>query len=91
MDNASIHKNKQFKNDIKKNNWNIIYNIPDGITIKVLNQKLLTIAILGNDFQQINQIAAEIRALKPVEPYKGKGILYNNEIVRRKVGKSGKK
>lgn len=66
---------------------NILYSIPAGITIKVLNQKLLTLVISGNDFQQINQVAAEIRSLKPVEPYKGKGIKYFNEIVKRKEGK----
>jgi large subunit ribosomal protein L6 len=66
---------------------NIIYKIPQDITIKILNQKLLTLLILGNDFQKVNQTAAEIRALKPAEPYKGKGIKYFNEIVRRKEGK----
>jgi large subunit ribosomal protein L6 len=66
---------------------NVLYEIPSGITVKVLNQKLLTIAIIGNDFQKINQVAAEIRALKPVEPYKGKGIKYQQEIVKKKEGK----
>lgn len=66
---------------------NVLYEIPSGITIKVLNQKLLTIAIIGNDFQKINQVAAEIRALKPVEPYKGKGIKYQQEVVKKKEGK----
>lgn len=66
---------------------NVLYQIPEGITIKVSSQKNLTIAILGNDFQQINQVAAEIRALRPVEPYKGKGIKYQTEVVKRKEGK----
>jgi large subunit ribosomal protein L6 len=66
---------------------NVIYQIPKNITIKILNQKTLTILICGNDFQQINQVAAEIRALKPVEPYKGKGIRYFNEIIKKKEGK----
>ena len=66
---------------------NIIYTIPADITIKVLNQRTLTLLIFGNDLQKVNQIAAEIRALRPVEPYKGKGIKYFNEIVKRKEGK----
>ena len=66
---------------------NILYTIPKGISIKILNQRLLTLAISGNDFQQINQVAAEIRSLRTVEPYKGKGIKYFNEIVKRKEGK----
>lgn len=65
----------------------VLYEIPSGITVKVLNQKLLTLAIIGNDFQKINQVAAEIRTLKPVEPYKGKGIKYQQEIVKKKEGK----
>jgi large subunit ribosomal protein L6 len=43
--------------------------------------------ILGNDFQRVTQVAAEIRALKPIEPYKGKGIKYTFEVVKRKEGK----
>lgn len=66
---------------------NVLYKIPSGVVIKVLNQKILTLVIFGNDFQQINQVAAEIRMLKPVEPYKGKGIKYFNEIVKKKEGK----
>lgn len=65
----------------------IRYTIPTEIKIKVLTQRQLTLLILGNDFQKINQVAAEIRALKPVEPYKGKGIKYFNEIVKKKEGK----
>ena len=63
------------------------YPIPKDITIKVLNQRTLTLLIIGNDLQKVNQTAAEIRALRPAEPYKGKGIKYFNEIVRRKEGK----
>jgi large subunit ribosomal protein L6 len=66
---------------------NIIYNIPENITVKVLNQKLLTLMVSGNDFQQVTQVAAQIRALKPAEPYKGKGIKYFNEIIKKKEGK----
>lgn len=66
---------------------NVTYTIPKNISIKVLNQKLLTLIISGNDYQQVTQVAAEIRALKPVEPYKGKGIKYLDEVVKRKEGK----
>ncbi len=47
------------------------------------------ITVKGSDRQQVGQIASEIRSFRPVEPYKGKGIKYENEYVRRKVGKSG--
>jgi len=66
---------------------NVIYQIPKDVTIKILNQKLLTVVVFGIDLQRVNQVAAEIRALKVAEPYKGKGIKYFNEIVRRKEGK----
>ncbi len=45
--------------------------------------------VKGSDRQQVGQICSEIRSFRPVEPYKGKGIKYENEYVRRKVGKSG--
>jgi large subunit ribosomal protein L6 len=66
---------------------NILYIIPQDITVKILNQKLLTLLISGNDFQQVSQVAAQIRSLKPAEPYKGKGIKYFNEIIKKKEGK----
>jgi large subunit ribosomal protein L6 len=65
----------------------IFYKIPKDVTIKILPKKLVTLVIFGNNFQKVHQIAAEIRALKPAEPYKGKGIKYFKEIVKRKVGK----
>lgn len=65
----------------------VTYEIPKDISIKILNQKLLTLVISGIDYQKVTQVAAEIRALKPVEPYKGKGIKYFDEIVKRKEGK----
>ena len=46
--------------------------------------------ISGSDKEQVGQIAAEIRHVKPPEPYKGKGIRYEGEYVRRKAGKAGK-
>jgi large subunit ribosomal protein L6 len=46
--------------------------------------------VLGANKEQVGQVAADIRALRPPEPYKGKGIRYAGEYVRRKAGKAGK-
>lgn len=62
------------------------YMIPEGIAVKV--DKLVNIAVSGIDKQLVGRVAAEIRALRKPEPYKGKGIRYAGEKVRRKVGKS---
>src|SRR3954463_11422497 len=58
---------------------------PKGITFEVPTPTQITVK--GNDKQQVGQIAAEIRRVRPPEPYKGKGIRYEGEFVRRKVGK----
>ncbi|MBT4349893.1 50S ribosomal protein L6 [bacterium] len=60
------------------------YNVPEGITAEVEKNK---ITISGIDKQQVGQVAAEIRKIKKPEPYKGKGIKYSDEIIRRKAGK----
>ena len=65
----------------------IEYQIPDGIEIKV--DKQTKIAVKGIDKQKVGQVCAEIRHFRPPEPYKGKGIRYEGENVRRKVGKTG--
>jgi len=62
------------------------YNIPDGISVKIEKQVNMTIS--GIDKELVGKVAAEIRGLKKPEPYKGKGIRYAGEVVRRKVGKS---
>jgi large subunit ribosomal protein L6 len=62
------------------------YHIPDGIDIKV--DKQVNIVVAGIDKQLVGRVASEIRDLKKPEPYKGKGIRYAGEQVRRKVGKS---
>ena len=62
------------------------YAIPDGIQIKV--DKQVNIMVSGIDKQLVGRVAAEIRSLKKPEPYKGKGIKYAGEQIRRKVGKS---
>lgn len=61
--------------------------IPEGITAEVAD-KPPRITIKGIDRQKVGQFAAEIRALRPPEPYLGKGIKYDNEQIRRKAGKS---
>lgn len=63
----------------------VVYDIPKGIEIKV--EKQTGIRIAGIDRQKVGQVAAEIRAFRPPEPYKGKGIRYSTEHVRRKEGK----
>lgn len=65
------------------------YPEPEGITITVPNAT--TVVIEGIDKQRVGQVAAEIRAVRPPEPYKGKGIRYQGEHVRRKAGKTGAK
>ena len=62
---------------------------PEGITIEVPNQNQIVIS--GYDKQLVGQFAAEVREKRPPEPYKGKGIKYSDEVIRRKVGKTGAK
>jgi len=67
----------------------VIYKIPPGIKIE-LEAKANRLTISGADRQQVGQVAAEIRGLRPPNPYKGKGIRYTNEVLRLKAGKAGK-
>ncbi len=60
--------------------------IPDGIQVKV--DKQTHVEITGYDKVQVGQTAADIRKIRPPEPYKGKGVRYSNEVVLRKTGKS---
>ncbi len=60
---------------------------PEGITFEAPNAN--TVIIKGIDRQLVGQVAANIRTLRPPEPYKGKGIKYKDEVIRRKVGKTG--
>lgn len=62
--------------------------IPENIEIKLDSPTKMN--IFGIDKQQVGLFASRIRAVRPPEPYKGKGIRYENEIIRRKVGKTGK-
>ena len=62
--------------------------LPDGVSATI--EKQTVVILKGIDRQKVGQVAAEIRGLKPPEPYKGKGIKYRNERIIRKEGKSGK-
>jgi large subunit ribosomal protein L6 len=64
----------------------IIYNIPEGVKVDV--QGGTTVSIEGIDKQKVGQVAARIRDYSPAEPYKGKGVRYTGEQVRRKEGKA---
>jgi large subunit ribosomal protein L6 len=66
----------------------VVFEPPTGIEIKVEGQNKIQIS--GADKQQVGQVAAQIRSIRPPEPYKGKGIRYEGERVRRKLGKAGK-
>jgi large subunit ribosomal protein L6 len=63
--------------------------VPTGIEVKV--EKNTTIMVSGFDKEMVGQFAADIRSKREPEPYKGKGVRYSNEVVRRKEGKRGKK
>lgn len=62
---------------------------PDGITFSIEDRGRL-VFVDGIDRQLVGQITANIRNLRPPEPYKGKGVRYDNEVIRRKAGKAGK-
>ena len=62
---------------------------PTGVKFSA-DSKARTITVEGADREQVGQIAALIRKLRPPEPYKGKGIRYEDEVIRRKAGKAGK-
>ena len=67
----------------------VIMEAPAGITVEVPNPNLIVVS--GFDKQLVGQFAANIREKRPPEPYKGKGIKYSDEVIRRKVGKTGAK
>ena len=80
MQGADLKLNLGFSHDV-------IYKMPPGVQVSI-EQNVITVS--GIDKQQVGQVAAEIRALKKPEPYKGKGIKYVGERIIRKSGKSGK-
>jgi len=65
------------------------YALPEGVTVTVEANSRITVS--SSDRQRLGQVCAEIRSLRPPEPYKGKGIRYEKEFVRRKIGKTGVK
>lgn len=80
MQGADLKLNIGFSHDV-------IYKVPQGVQVTTEQN---TMTVTGIDKQQVGQVAAEIRALKKPEPYKGKGIKYEGERILRKSGKSGK-
>ena len=81
---------KQGKNLVMNLGYSHQVTVPEieGITIECPSAN--SIVVLGTDKQKVGQFAAEIREKRPPEPYKGKGIRYEGEFVRRKEGKAGK-
>lgn len=80
----------QVGTDLKFNlgySHDVIFKLPQGVTAAIEQN---TVTVSGIDKQQVGQVAAEIRALRKPEPYKGKGIKYDGERILRKSGKSGK-
>ena len=67
----------------------IIYPVPQGIKIEVKDQTQLTVS--GIDKQLVGAVAAKLRSFRPPEPYKGKGVKFTEERIRRKAGKAGAK
>jgi large subunit ribosomal protein L6 len=86
-----------YKAEMTKTGLNVIagyshpvaYKAPEGITFAVANNTVVTIS--GPNKELVGQVAAELRQIRPPEPYKGKGIRYQGERVRRKAGKTGAK
>ncbi len=66
----------------------VVVNAPDGVTFSV--EKATAFTVYGIDKQVVGEVAANIRKIRKPEPYKGKGVRYAGERVRRKVGKAGK-
>jgi large subunit ribosomal protein L6 len=63
----------------------VIFALPDGITAEI--EKQVAVTLRGADKALLGQTAAKLRALRKPDPYKGKGIKYSDEVIRRKVGK----
>ncbi|MBL4888940.1 MAG: 50S ribosomal protein L6, partial [Candidatus Lindowbacteria bacterium] len=67
----------------------IDYKVREGVTVKTPEPTKMIIS--GNDIEAVGQVSAELRSFKPPEPYKGKGIRYEGEHIRRKAGKADAK
>jgi large subunit ribosomal protein L6 len=68
----------------------VVFDPPEGIKFEVPDRNGRQIVVTGVDKEVVGEIAARIRRTRPPEPYKGKGIRYAGEVVRRKAGKAGK-
>jgi large subunit ribosomal protein L6 len=66
----------------------VSYKLPEGVAVSY-EAKANRLTITGIDRQKVGQVAAEIRALRPPDPYKGKGVKYSDEVLKLKAGKSG--
>jgi len=66
----------------------VAYKVPEGVTVSY-EPKANRLTIEGIDRQKVGQVAAEIRGIRPPDPYKGKGVKYTEEVLKRKAGKSG--
>ncbi len=69
----------------------VYYEAPEGISLNVRREKNFVITVEGIDKQKVGEVAAEIRRIRPPEPYKGRGIRYIGEHIRLKAGKKGVK
>ena len=67
----------------------IEYKAPEGISLRAVSPTVVEVS--GTNKEVVGQVAAEIRSLRPPEPYKGKGVKYQGEVIRRKAGKAGGK
>ncbi len=67
----------------------IEYRAPEGISLRAVSPTVIEVE--GANKEMVGQVAAEIRSLRPPEPYKGKGVKYQGEVIRRKAGKAGGK
>ncbi len=89
-----------YKADMKGKNLNlglgyshdIDFKVPEGIKASILKEgRDVAVKLESVDKQLLGQVAAQIRSLRPPEPYKGKGVKYRDEVIRRKAGKAGAK
>jgi large subunit ribosomal protein L6 len=64
----------------------VVFKLPKGISAKVEKNRVI---LSGADRDMLGQTAAKVRELRPPEPYKGKGVKYVEEVIKRKVGKAG--
>ena len=95
---GGVNKEKDFAERVLRNACKITLNVgyshpvvltaPEGVSVKATSAT--DVEVEGVSKQDVGQFAAEIRAVRPPEPYKGKGIRYVDEYVRRKEGKTGK-